>query len=64
MRHQEGCPVQGSDMQRHKAVRYAGEARNNSEWLECELYGGSHERPHRASEAMPNPWGLYFTSTG
>lgn len=48
-------------MQRREAVRYAEETRNSSEWLE---HGGSHERQPRASEAMPNTWGLDPKSTG
>lgn len=47
-------------MQRHEAVRCAEETRNSSEWLE---HGGSHETPPRASEAMPNTWGLDPKST-
>lgn len=48
-------------MQRHEAVRCAEETRNSSEWLK---HGGSHERSPRASEAMPNTWGLDPKSTG
>lgn len=51
-------------MQRHETVRYAERARNSPEWLEHELYGGSHERPPRASVAVPNTWGLDPKSTG
>lgn len=51
-------------MQRHEAVRNAKGTRNSSEWLEHELYGGSHERPPRASVAMPSTWGHDLKSTG
>lgn len=48
-------------MQRHKAVRFAEETRNSSEWLE---HGASNERPPRTSDTMPNTWGLDPKSTG
>lgn len=59
IRHQEGQSSWREQlMQRHEALRCAGGTRNSSEWLQHEVCGGSHGRAHRASEPMPNPWGL------
>lgn len=53
--------LEGTTYAEIRAVRCAGGTRDSSGAGNC---SGSSGRPHRASEAMPNSWGLDSKGTG